>query len=40
MEFHKILVGRDGKLIAAFPSKVTPDSPQLTAAVDKALAGG
>ena len=38
--FHKILVGRDGRLIAAFPSKVTPDSPALVAAVDKALAGG
>ena len=36
--FHKILVGRDGHLIAAFPSKVTPDSPELTSAIGKALA--
>jgi len=36
--FHKILVGRDGHLIAAFPSAVTPNSPQVTAAVTKALA--
>lgn len=36
--FHKYLVGRDGKLIAAFPSKVTPQAPELVAAVDKAIA--
>ena len=36
--FHKILVGRDGRLIAAFPSKVEPGSPALAAAVTKALA--
>ncbi len=36
--FHKILIGRDGRPIAAFPSKVTPDSPLLAAAVVKALA--
>lgn len=36
--FHKILVGRDGRLITAFPSKVTPDSKELTGAVTKALA--
>lgn len=36
--FHKYLVGRDGKLIAAFPSKVKPDDPQVTAAIEKALA--
>lgn len=37
--FHKYLVGRDGQLIAAFGSRVTPQSPQLTAAVEAALAG-
>ena len=37
--FHKYLVGRDGKLIAAFPSKVTPQAPELVGALDKALAG-
>lgn len=36
--FHKYLVGRDGKLIAAFPSKVTPGSPELTGAVTQAIA--
>ncbi len=36
--FHKLLIGRDGQLIAAFPSKVEPDSPVLAAAVTKALA--
>ena len=36
--FHKYLVGRDGKLIAAFPSKVKPDDRQVTAAIEKALA--
>lgn len=36
--FHKYLVGRDGRVIAQFASKVTPDDPQLIAAIDKALA--
>lgn len=36
--FHKFLVGRDGRLIAGFPSKVTPQSPELTQAIEKALA--
>ncbi len=36
--FHKYLVGRDGKLIAAYPSKVTPMSPELTGAVTAAIA--
>jgi len=36
--FHKYLVGRDGKVIAQFASKVIPDDPQLKAAIDKALA--
>lgn len=36
--FHKYLVGRDGRLIASFGSKVTPDDPQVVAAVEKALA--
>ncbi len=35
--FHKYLVGRDGKLIAAFPSKITPMSPDVTGAVAKAI---
>ncbi|WP_310496124.1 glutathione peroxidase [Sandarakinorhabdus sp.] len=36
--FHKYLVGRDGRLIAAFGSKVTPMSPEVNAAVNGALA--
>ena len=35
--FHKYLVGKDGQVIAAFPSKVTPESPELRGAIDKAL---
>jgi glutathione peroxidase len=36
--FHKYLIGKDGKLIAAFGTKTTPTSPEVTAAVQKALA--
>jgi glutathione peroxidase len=35
--FTKFLVGRDGKVVARFPSKATPDSPEVTAAIEKAL---
>ncbi len=35
--FHKILIGRDGRVIAGFNSKVTPQSPELTAAIDRAI---
>ncbi len=35
--FGKFLIGRDGKPIARFEPKTTPDSPEVTAAVDKAL---
>ena len=35
--FHKYLVGKDGKVIAAFPSKVKPESDELRAAIDAAL---
>ena len=38
--FHKYLVGRDGRLIAAFPSKVTPQSPELVSAINAAIATG
>lgn len=37
--FHKYLVGRDGRLLGYYGSRVTPQSPQLTAAVEGALAG-
>ncbi len=36
--FHKYLVGRDGRLIEAFGTKLTPMSPDVTAAVEAALA--
>ncbi|WP_353198297.1 glutathione peroxidase [Sandarakinorhabdus sp.] len=35
--FHKYLIGKDGKLIAAFGTKTTPTSPEVMAAVAKAL---
>jgi len=36
--FSKYVVGKDGKVVAFFPSKVTPESPELREAIDKALA--
>jgi len=35
--FTKFLVGRDGKVITRFESKVTPDSPEVIEAIEKAL---
>jgi glutathione peroxidase-family protein len=35
--FNKFLVGRDGRVVARFGSKVDPADPELTAAVEKAL---
>jgi glutathione peroxidase len=35
--FHKYLIDRSGKVVASFPSDVAPESPQLAAAIDKAL---
>ncbi|WP_243325022.1 glutathione peroxidase [Geothrix sp. SG200] len=35
--FHKYLVGKDGQVLQAFPSKVAPDSPDLRAAIEAAL---
>jgi glutathione peroxidase len=37
--FHKYLVGRDGKLIDAYDSGVEPLSPRLITAIEAALAG-
>jgi glutathione peroxidase len=37
--FTKFLVGPDGKVIARFDSKITPDSPEVTSAIEKALSG-
>jgi glutathione peroxidase len=35
--FHKYLVGRDGKVIKAFPTAIVPEDPSLRAAVEAAL---
>jgi glutathione peroxidase len=35
--FHKYLIGPDGKLIAAFPSRVAPESAEMHAAIDANL---
>jgi glutathione peroxidase len=36
--FHKYLIGKDGSILGAFPSKVEPLSPELKTAIDAALA--
>ena len=36
--FSKYVIGKKGNIVAFFPSKVTPDSAELKAAIDKALA--
>jgi glutathione peroxidase len=35
--FTKFLIGKDGKILSRFESKVAPDSTELTAAVEQAL---
>jgi glutathione peroxidase len=35
--FHKLLIGRDGSFLAAFPSRLEPTDPQFTRAVEAAL---
>jgi len=35
--FSKYLIGKDGKVVAFFPSEVTPESPALRGAIAKAL---
>jgi len=37
--FHKYLIGRDGRLRAAFTSAVEPNDPRLIAAIEQELAG-
>lgn len=37
--FHKYLVGPDGKLIASFATTVEPGSPKIISAIEAALAG-
>ncbi len=36
--FSKFLIGRDGTILKRFESKVTPDSPEVTQAIEAALA--
>jgi len=36
--FGKFLIGRDGKIIKRFEPKTTPDAPEVTAAIEAALA--
>src|SRR5712671_3646421 len=36
--FTKFLIGRDGKILKRFDSKVKPDSPEMIAAIEAALA--
>lgn len=36
--FNKFLIGKDGKILKRFDSKATPDSPEVTHAVEAALA--
>jgi glutathione peroxidase len=35
--FHKYLIGRDGRLVASWPSRTTPDDPEIVAAIERAL---
>ncbi|WP_115540072.1 glutathione peroxidase [Xanthomonas campestris] len=35
--FHKYLIGRNGQVVAQFPSKVKPDDPQVLAAIEREL---
>lgn len=36
--FYKYVVDRQGRVVAQFSSKTTPDDPQLQAAIEKAIA--
>jgi glutathione peroxidase len=36
--FHKYLIGRDGRIKASFPSAVAPNDPRIVAAIEKELA--
>lgn len=35
--FHKYLIGRDGRVVAQFPSKIKPDDPSVLAAIEREL---
>ena len=36
--FHKYLIGKDGRIAGTFGSRLEPDSPEVTQAIDAALA--
>ena len=36
--FHKYLIGKDGKLAGSWPSKVSPTSPEITGQIEMMLA--
>jgi glutathione peroxidase len=36
--FNKFLIGKDGTILKRFDSKATPDSPEVIAAIEAALA--
>jgi glutathione peroxidase len=36
--FHKYLLGRDGRVLGSWPSKVVPEDPAIVAAIESALA--
>jgi len=38
--FTKLLIGRDGTVVARFPAKVTPQDPKMIAAIESALNAG
>ena len=37
--FHKYLVGPDGRLVAAFPTRTEPDAPEIRQAIEALLGG-
>lgn len=37
--FHKYVIGRDGKVVASFGSKTAPDAAEVVAAIEQALQG-
>ncbi|UFH48635.1 glutathione peroxidase [Pseudomonas sp. KNUC1026] len=37
--FEKFLIGRDGRVLAHFSPRTAPDAPEVTQAVEKAIAG-
>jgi glutathione peroxidase len=36
--FHKYLIGRDGKIVGSFPSAIEPNDPRILGAIEKQLA--